>query len=313
MTAAVKDPSLSTGVWGHLPPSMRVLFIAGPRRTGGWLAEAFAADGASEITMIEARGVAEGLAKLRDEVFDAVLVSHEGEGLDALELLDAIRAGSSESQPVIVLGTPSEQELSAHCFEAGGDAYVCVNTTTTRTLLWRIAFARERHQLLAENHKLRNAQRHQLELEHDEANRLLQQQRNMLSDLESLYPQDGAGSQTVGRVGERCLEEVLVDHYRELLRAYVIMGSGNLVHDMNQLAELLATAQISAHQTMRLHLSVLEDMVQGLGSRSARHVMNRADMLILEIIMNLAEEYRNRALKREATIEQLWLPGFAGI
>ena len=39
------------------------------------------------------------MARLRDEVFDAVLVSHEGEQLDALDLLDGIRAGSSDEQP----------------------------------------------------------------------------------------------------------------------------------------------------------------------------------------------------------------------
>ena len=86
--------------WGHLPPRMRVLFITGHQRTGGWLAEAFAADSASDVTLEEATGIADGLSRLREELFDAVLVSHELGGLDALEVLDAIRAGSSDDQPI---------------------------------------------------------------------------------------------------------------------------------------------------------------------------------------------------------------------
>ena len=69
---------------GFLPPQMRVLFITGLHRTGAWLAEAFAADGVAEIQLDEAVGVARGMSMLRDEVYDAVLISHEGEGLDAL-------------------------------------------------------------------------------------------------------------------------------------------------------------------------------------------------------------------------------------
>jgi DNA-binding response OmpR family regulator len=309
MEAGLKEPrrKLPAMPWGELPAKMRVLFITGPHRMGNWLAEAFAADSACDVSLERAVGVPQGVARLRDEVFDAVLISHEGESLDALNLLDAVRTGSREDQPVVVLGAQSEEEMAALCFEAGGDAYVCVNTTTTRTLLWKIAFARERHQLISENRRLRQAQRHQLQLEHEEANRLLRQQRDMLSDLETLCaaptPPHTDSPEPLD------LPEVLVGHYRELLRAYVIMGSGNLAAEMNRLAELLICAGVAPQQAMRLHLLVLEEMVRGLGSRSARHVMNRADMLILEVMINLAEGYRDRSLRRNEPPRQLWLSG----
>ena len=106
------------------------------------------------------------------------------------------------------------------------------------------------------------------------------------------------------------LPAALVIHYRELLRAYVIMGSGNLSDEMNRLADLLASADVTAQQAMRLHLHVLEETVQGLGSRSARHVLNRADLLILEVMMNLAEGYRDRFRQQlHPPVKQL-LPGF---
>ena len=84
----------------------------------------------------------------------------------------------------------------------------------------------------------------------------------------------------------------LTAHYRELLRIYVIMGSGNLADELRRLAGLLVAAGITARQTARMHLEVVAEMISGLGARSSRHVMTRADLLILEVMMHLGEGYR---------------------
>ncbi|MBM4000180.1 MAG: response regulator transcription factor [Planctomycetes bacterium] len=311
MQACVKDAKRKrpNRAWGQLPSRMRVLFITGTLRTGNWLADAFAADAACDVTLDKAIGIAAGAARLRDETYDAVLLSHEGEQLDALDLLHVVRTGSRDDLPVVVLGSPSEEEMAALCYEAGGDAYICVHTTTVRTLLWKMALARERHELIAENRRLEQGQLQRLQLEHDEANRLLGQQRDMLRDLEHMRREPGA---MVPDSGEDALPlpEQLVAHYRELLRTYVIMGSGNLGVEMHQLAGLLTQACVAPRQVMRLHLAVLEEMVQGLGNRSARHVMNRADILILEMTTHLAEAYREAHLSRSRPPEQMRLPGF---
>ena len=295
---------------GQLPPRMRVLFITGLHRTGGWLAEALTHDSASEVLLEEAQGMNQGLTKLRDEAFDAVLVSHEGDQLDALEVLDAIRAGSRDEQAIVVLGEQSEQEMTALCYESGADAYVCVNTTTTRTLIWVVALAVERHELLRENRRLQQAQRHRLHLEHDEASRLLQQQRAMIATLEQIRHTELGDAQEGELPMRLSLPEALIDHYRELLRAYVIMGSGNLSAEMKSLAELLVSANVTPQQAMLLHLFVLEEMLSGLGSRSARHVMTRADLLILEVMINLTEGYRDCFLDSIYPPQQQLLPGF---
>jgi DNA-binding response OmpR family regulator len=303
---------------------MRVLYITTYHRTGGWLAEAFSADSAVEVVLEEALGVAAGVARLRDEVFDAVLISHEPGELDALDLIEGLRAGGSE-EPIIVLGTQSEQELAPLCYEVRADAYVCVNTATTRSLIWIVARSIERHQLVRENRRLSQAEQHRLRLEHNEAERLLEEQRSLVRDLESLYDEQTARREPVEEAitsaGETIarqtapedaspLPSMLVHHYRELLRAYVIMGTGNLAAEMSQLAELLASAGVSAPQTMQLHLQVLEDLVRGLGTRSARHVMTRADLLVLEVLIHLTEGYRERYFERRNPPQQLLLPGF---
>lgn len=310
------EKQLPATPWGCLPPHMRVLFIAGHQRTGAWLAEAFATDSASDVRLDEATGIAAGLSKLREEHFDAVLVSHESDGLNALDVLDAIRAGTSEDQPIVVLGDQSDDVMTAFCFESGADAYCCVPTTTTRTLLWLVARAVERHALIAENRRLEQSHRHRLRLDHGEARRLLQQQRGMIEKLAEICRDDAPGwdaraeGAAGGSGGAPDLPIPLMEHYRELLRAYVIMGSGNLASEMERLAELLASAAVTPQQVMRLHVYVLEEMISGLGSRSARHVMNRADMLILEVTIHLAQQYRSQYLLRVCPPRQLSLPGF---
>lgn len=292
---------LPTTPWGLLPPRMRVLFITGPKRTGRWLADAMAADSAAEVLLDEVQGIAAGAARLRNDVFDAVLVSHEPGHLDALEVIDALRTGSSDEQPILILGDESESAMTALCYEAGADGYICLSNTTTRALIWQLARARERHALITENHRLRHDQRHRLQMEHDEAARLLQQQHALVSDLERIrttaeqvFPKDCQFEMSNAPMEYVGLDESLLRHYRELLRTYVIMGSGNLADEMRRLAAMLTTANLTAQQVMQLHLRILEEAVQGLGSRSARHILNRADLLILEVMLHLAEDYRCR-------------------
>ena len=81
-----------------MPGRMKVLYISTASRTGAWLAEAFAADSAAEIVLEEAAGQAAGMERLRDEVFDAVLVSHDSGELDALDLIEGYRGAGPKSR-----------------------------------------------------------------------------------------------------------------------------------------------------------------------------------------------------------------------
>ena len=282
---------------GYLPPKMKVLFITGKNRTGRWLAEALGSDSATEVLLDEVQGVPAGLSRLRDEVFDAVLISHEPHNLDALEFLEVLKTGSSEEQPIIVMGDQSEQQMAALSFEVGADAYICVNSTTTRTLIWQVARAVQRHAVLTENRHLLQQQRQKMLREKDEARRQLVQQRAML-DLPT------------GEAEDAPLPGRLVEHYRELLKAHIIMGAGNLHEEMRQLVDLLVLAKSTSREAMRLHLAGLEEVLHGLGNRSARHVMNRADLLITQVLLLLSERYRRLYLENVAPQHQMLLPGF---
>jgi DNA-binding NarL/FixJ family response regulator len=322
---------------------MKVLYVTTLHRTGGWLAEAFAADCAAEIWLKEAVGVTSGLAHLRDEVFDAVLISHEPGVLDALDLIEGLRAGGHD-EPMIVLGTAPSADTTAVCYEVGADGYCCVAETTTRSLLWTIARAIERFQLVREHRRMVQMEQQRLAQEHQEAERLLTEQRALIAELE-LIRQCNTSPRFVGdqddsisgcglalpsaaeprnadyldhsqsairnpQFTECDLPDRLVAHYREMLRAYVVMGAGNLADEMTTLASLLADAGVSARRTMQLHVHVLEELVGALGNRSARHVMNRADLLVLEVMAHLADGYRLRYHDRCHPPRQHLLPGF---
>ena len=332
MVTTLKSPTadVPSRVWHGLPPIMRVLFVTNSQRTGGWLAEAFAADSATDVQIREVVGAVSGLTQLRDETYDVVLVAHDPADLDALALIDGYRAGGTD-EPIVVLGLQSEQEMAAICFEAGADSYVCVNTSTTRNLIWVVARAVQRHQLVRENRRLNLAEQQRLLREHDEADRLLAQQRTLITDMEAIRQRERPSatvdpdleSLMTGSPAEASsppvrepteisvhLPDELICHYRELLRTYVIMGSGNLAPELCRLASLLASVGVTAAQTMELHVRVLEELIHGLGSRSTRHVMMRADLLVLEIMIHLAEGYRTRYRERVYPPVQKMLPGF---
>lgn len=305
---------------GLLPPQLKVLSITTAEQASSWLAAAFAADAATQVVLAEVVGAVAGLTRLRNEEFDAVLVTHDGQQLDALDFVEGLRAGGNE-QPVIILGAQTPQEIDALCYEVGADDYCCIGETTVRGLLWKFARAIERNQLLRENRRLVHAQQQRLKREHLEAQRLLEQQRQVISDLESISK--GISPQAAGvddlddclakavRLADQTTSDLpasLVSHYRELLRTYVIMGVGNLSGEMARLADMLATAEVSAQRGLQLHVAVLEELVQGLGTRSARHVMNRADLMALEVMGYLADGYRSRLQEARHPLRQQILP-----
>ena len=233
-TPSTPAQSLPATPWGLLPPRLRVLYVTTPQRTGAWLAEAFACDSACKVVLEEARGAAAGLARLRERAFEAVLVSHEPGELDALELLDALRAGGNE-EPVVILGQMSEQDMAALCYEVGADGYVCAATATTRTLLWVVARATERQNLIRQNRRLTQADRHRREQDCSEAQRLLSEQRGLIRDSDGspctaaddargIAPDALSALAEVpeGTADVTPLDEELVAHYRQLLKAHEI-------------------------------------------------------------------------------------------
>ncbi len=271
---------------------LRILYVTTRPRTGGWLAEALVEEYEGEFAIVEAIGIAAGLAKLQEERFDVLLVCHLPGELDAFELIYGYRTGGFE-EPIVVLGAEDETEMAPAVSQAGADEFICVQNATARHLIWIVERAICKRKMAEENRRLHSAERTRLRRETVEADQMLRQQRSLIGDLETL--RDASDERDPRQ--DPALPDELWTLYRQLLRAYVIMGSGNMSDELKRLADLLVATGASARQAMRLHLSVLEEMVRGLGSRSSRHVMTRADLLAMELMIHLTENYRLRGVQ----------------
>ncbi|MEX0716948.1 MAG: response regulator [Planctomycetaceae bacterium] len=255
----------------------------------------------------------EALAALRKESFDCVLID-AGDSVRRMEepLLEALHTGG-QSAPVILLTSRADDRLLAEACENGCDVLPADHPWESRALVPMIRRAIARGELLRENHRLTVAQHRRLVHERDEAEHLLRQQREIIQELNGLMhadeagvPADGANppaadppevevSPPADAAGSSRLPAEFHGYYHELLRTYVMMGSGNLGAEIGRVAELLALAGLSPREALESHLARVESLVRGLGNRSTRHVMARADLLALELMIHLGECYQRQS------------------
>ena len=259
-----------------LPAHMRVLFIHTHRELADHLTAALACDRASQVHVYEALGVSSGLNRLRRDAFDVVLISHDPPALNALDVLDAVKAGGASDLPVIVLGLADEADLGPWCYEAGADAYVTAPATSVRSFLWTVARVMQHARLSVENRRLTQLIQQRQERDREEAGQYLYQLESIGC---SMNPPDA-------------IPAPLQSRYRELMRAHVVMGSGLMGDEVGVLADLLALAEIPPRDFLRLHGTTLEELIADLGSRSARHIMHRAGLLALDVGARMAERFQ---------------------
>jgi DNA-binding NarL/FixJ family response regulator len=295
---------------------MHLLCIAAAPGAAAALAETVAADSAVQISFDLCPDPAAAAERLRVQGYDAVLAVHDPPRLDALTLVEALRAAGHE-EPLVILGRDDDRDLVALAYEVGADGCLAPHDAT-RTLYWVLARAAERARLLAEHRRLAQADHRRRATECLEAERLLAEQRTLLAGLERLRAVDSEHHADQARESPATIDfasnrsravtappadteafdpllDTLRPHYVALLRAQVMMGSGSLVADVERLADLLATADAAPRAAVRLHVLALEQVLAGLGGRSARHVLARADLLALDLLVHLGEAYRRRA------------------
>jgi len=299
------EPLTAVGLSG-LPARLRLLCVGEVEPSWIGLTLQLDAEGCVEPTFKWVSTAAETLALLHDESFDCIVLGGRPAALPGsadgpLTLIRAIRAGGCDD-PVVLI-TTAMQDAGWNTAHANGvDLLITQNGWESRALVATIRRAMERVQLVRENHRFATADRRRLLRERDEADYLLDQQRQIVQELEQLAQLDLTAfhnTDAVPTLVRSPLPEIppeLDNYYQELLRTYVIMGSGNLGPEIAKLAELLAVAGFTPRQALELHLQRVEQLVGGLGNRSTRHVMARADLLALELMIHLGECYQRRAV-----------------
>lgn len=279
----------------RIPKSMRILYISNATDNIDWLLKAFRSDKSSRVEMVQAIGSVEGLAFLRESVYDAVLINHRPGEIDALEIISGFRTGGA-LLPTVVLGEKQDPDFRTACYQIGADEYLCIHSTTVRNLLWTIARAMKRYYLEEENLRLEKQQQQTQNREKDEALLMLDEQREVSQKVTQLC-QRREQERYSRSEPDSPLPEELKNLYAELLKTYVIMGTGSLSRELGTLAEKMTHCGINARQTMAMHVGIVAQLVQELGGRSTRHIMARADLLAMELLVHLAENYQLLGLR----------------
>lgn len=262
--------------YGQLPPVMRVLDISSANgEPDAWLADCLANDSAMAVKL-EPASLESAMALLRQEVFEAVIVQHQPGKLDAIAAIGAIRAASPDFLAMVVIGEQPEEEMMAVCFDASADAYICKGTTDVRTLLWVLARAGERQRLLRESHESRTALQQQRAQQHQKAIHQLRSQRSLL--LEHIAISSSADPHP---------PSWLVEHFLDLLRIFVVSGTGTLRDEVTQLVANLEDSEVTLAEALTAHTLATENLILGLGNRPAWHILGRANLLAYELVMQL--------------------------
>ena len=315
-TSAIDEVTGPDTHYSGLPSRLRLLCISPTEPSWVSLTLQLDAEGCHQPQFRWVSTFSEALAVLRDESFDCVLVSDRtysvgsipltNSSFEILSLVRAIRASGCDD-PIVLITTQLDEENWAKLCEYDSEILIAPNLWESMSVVPVIKRAISRVELLRENHRLAIADHRRLIRDRDEAERLLKQQRQIISELETItqntldandFHETTVSSKDVSNSPQQrapfLLPPEINEYYQELLRTYVIMGSGSLGNEIAFLAELISTAGLTPRETLELHLERLEILVRGLGSRSTRHVMARADLLALELMMHLGECYHQR-------------------
>ena len=319
---------------GQLPTRLRLLCV-GPREPS-WIGLTLQldAEGGIEPQFRWASTAAEALTLLRDDPFDAVLIAagsdenqpqgaspgsdranrtlarsgssekaHSSSFAEAASLVKAIRASGCEDPLVLLAPRISDADWldlsSAEC-----ELLQAARLWDSPALVSVLKRAIVRSEQTRQSRRLEIAQTKRMARERDETEHLLSQQRRIIDDLDArdaTEPTNVARQALLDCFGRAApcrtaLPSEINSYYQELLRTYVIMGSGNLGGEIAKLADLLAVAGCGPREALSLHLERVESLVGGLGNRSTRHILARADLLALELMIHLGESYRRRVL-----------------
>src|SRR5579864_1929641 len=235
----VEPPICDTGV-GELPMRLRLLCVGSAEPSWVSLTLQLDALGCVEPNFKWVSTANEALALLRDESFDCLLVrvnpDRQGPGDEPLALARGIRAGGC-ADPIVIVTVATDDETWSEALRLNVDLLVSSKGWESSALVQAIQRSVERGRMFHEIDRLASADRRRLVRERDEAEYLLNQQRRFLAALEQFAGSGEGRSPGVGPMAEGTAEAThrhiglpteFEEYYQELLRTYVIMGSGNL-------------------------------------------------------------------------------------
>jgi hypothetical protein len=275
----------------QLPHRLRLLFVGLEEPPWALLALRLETAGCAQAEFDWESEPGKALARLRKVTFDCIIARCEDvEQPAAVGFVEALR-GSGSEDPIVVLAALPHDERTMQFDNLDCELLVTAGGWHSRALTVVIRRAVARGNLRREISGLEVSARRSRVRDRDDAEVQLAHLRDLLERLNSTANEASVALRTQRTDVVTRIEGL----YHELLRTYVMMGSGSLAGELLRLTELMALAGLSPVEAMAIHVSQMESLLQGLGSRGSRHVMWRADQLALELLIRLGELYRTRS------------------
>lgn len=236
--------------------------------------------------------LSEAASTVRQNRYDCIVIDDvtpatpgAGPSVDLSKLPAALRTGGCED-PILVLTDRVDDVWLAEMADADCELLMTrVGWRSPALAPWirgtieRHNSIRELQELSAEGRQLRaretNASQRQLEHRRDLCRRLRGR-----ADLGQLAP---------------AAEALDFTAYSEVLQAILLTDFVRQEGSVKLLAGQLSAAGWSVADVLQMHVDAVAQLLRGLGGRSAGHVLERADLIALELFARLAEHGRQTA------------------
>jgi hypothetical protein len=269
---------------------LNVLYIAGPLSPRDWLPKALSDGAAGAIDVTVTPSLLVGLEHLREQAFDVVVVDRDASDRSAADLMLAIHASTHEHQSVLVLSDHHDRTEAADYLLAGAAGYLLLHLTTIQELIWQLHSAAQLARLQVENQRLRSWQERYREHEQTEVLGLLDEQSQLFAIAAGLREHSASSGPLDAKTESIRLQQA----FRELLQAYVVMGRGQLTGEVQDVVNRLHAESHSLAATLHAFTKALRSLVQDRGARTSRHVLNRGNLLLLDLLLKWADRQPRR-------------------
>jgi len=262
--------------------ALHLLYVLGPRSPKGWLKKTLHQSSAHEIEVRETPLLPTALECLRESAFDVVVIDQDASERTPREVITALQSGTSDLQPIVVFAAGTDRAQATAYLKAGASCYCSLGNTTAQELVWQLHDVRRKSQVAGQQKQLSDWRTRHEAKQHDEILKLLAEQRSIFGFADRLR------SETQIDDAAPCFEE-LRRNCADLLQAYVVMGRGQLASEVRHLASQLHQDQVSLPRLLQCYAAALTDLVQHRGARSARHVFDRGNLLLLDVLLQWAD------------------------
>ncbi len=260
--------------------NLRLLHVTDGVPQECWLKNALREFPELEIHLEEVSGQYDGLKSLQTATFHAVLVSMRPISL-SLDFIVGCRTGGITA-PMLILGRKNDANMTTRCCECGGDGWLALENATVSDLLWQLALAVENSRNATLNAENLKRFQQETETETEEFQQFTALYRKILDNKEKNETETSTK-----------LHDELTQSYQELLKISILLSIEHTASEIDLFCKRLVREKASAETLYAIHLNALENLLRTQGGKNTLHWMNRANLLLGKITIQLLNHYQN--------------------